>query len=247
MATYNATGITLAVHKYGDTGRVATFFTRERGKVEAAASGIGKPGSKLAAAVEPFTVSRLMFAEGKNMDRLSQAEVVEAFYVLRQDLERLAYGSYLLELTDLTTEPHEPLPELFDDLLAGLQAIAEGGDADLISLAFTLRLLAAHGTAPELSVCLECGEALAGEVGYAPMHGGFVCRRCSPGTGGRLTVSGAALGALRGLLTLPPERLGRLVLKAEVRRELSQVVRSHTDYHVGEQMKSRKFLDKLRR
>lgn len=247
MSTYNALGITLAVHKYGDTGRVATFFTRERGKVEAAASGIGKPGSKLAAAVEPFTVSRLMFVEGKTMGRLSQAEVVEAFYVLRQDLERLAYASYLLELTDLTTEPGEALPEVFDDLIAALRAIAEGGDADLISLAFTLRLLAAHGTAPELAVCLECGEPLAGDVGHAPVHGGFVCRKCSPGSGGRMVVSGEALGALRTLLTLPPERLGRLVLKAEVRRELSQVVRAHTDYHVGEQLKSRKFLDKLRR
>lgn len=247
MATYNATGIALAVHKYGDTGRVATFFTRERGKVEAAASGIGKPGSKLAAAVEPFTVSRLMFAEGRNMDRLSQAEVVEAFYALRQDLERLAYASYLLELIDLTTEPQEPLPQVFDDLLAALQAIAAGGDADLIALAFTLRLLAAQGTAPELQVCLECGQPLAGAVGYAPVQGGFVCQHCSPGSGGRMAVSGAALGALRGLLTLPLERLGRLVLKAEVRRELSQVVRAHTDYHVGEQMKSRKFLDKLRR
>ena len=247
MPTYNATGITLSVHKYGDTGRVATFFTRERGKVEAAASGIGKPGSKLAAAVEPLTISRLMFAEGKTMDRLSQAEVVESFYTLRQDLERLAYASYLLELTDVTTEPHEPLPEVYDDLVAALHAITGGGDSDLIALAFTLRLLAAHGTAPEITICLECGEALAGDAAFLPAQGGFVCRRCSPGSGGHVTISGAALGALRGLLTLPPERLNRITLQAEVRRQVSQVVRKHVDYHVGETLRSQKFLDKLRR
>lgn len=247
MPTYTATGITLSVHKYGDTGRVAAFFTRECGKVEAAASGIGKPGSKLAAAVEPLTVSRLLFAEGKNMDRLSQAEVIEAFYGLRSDLERLAYASYLLELTEVTTEPHEPLPEVFDSLVAGLQAIAGGGDSDLIASAYTLRLLAAHGTAPEVAVCLECGQALAGEAAFVPVQGGFICRSCSPGSGGHVTIAGMTLGALRGLLTLPPERLSRLSLPPEVRRQVSQVIRAHVDFHVGEPLKSRKFLDKLRR
>ncbi|MEI6503901.1 MAG: DNA repair protein RecO C-terminal domain-containing protein, partial [Armatimonadota bacterium] len=67
------------------------------------------------------------------------------------------------------------------------------------------------------------------------------------GSGGHVMISGMALGALRGLLTLPPERLGRLALTPEVRRQVSQVVRSHVDYHVGEQLKTLKFLDKVRR
>lgn len=247
MRTYSATGITLSVHKYGDTGRVATFFTAERGKVEAAARGVGKPGSKLAAAVEPFTVSRLLLVEGRNLDRLTQAEVIEAYLPLRHDLRGLAHGSYLLELTELLTEPGEPVPGLLEDLTAALNAIVAGDDPDLISLAFTLRLLAAQGMAPELGTCLECGETLAGAAGYAPAHGGLVCRRCAPQSQGRLTVSGEALGALRSLRTLPLSHLRRLQLKSSVRREMSQLVRAHADYHIGAPMKSRKFLDKLAR
>jgi recombinational DNA repair protein (RecF pathway) len=45
---------------------------------------------------------------------------------------------------------------------------------------------------------------------------------------------------------MTPDRLSRLNLKPEVRRQVSQVVRAHVDYHVGETLKSRKFLDKLR-
>jgi DNA repair protein RecO (recombination protein O) len=247
MRTYSATGITLSVHKYGDTGRVATFLTAERGKVEASARGVGKPGSKLAAAVEPFTVSKLLLAQGRNLDTLSQAEVIEAYLPLRHDLRGFAHASVLLELTELLTEPGEPVPGLFEDLLAALGAIVAGDDADLISLAFTLRLLHAQGTAPELQSCLECGAALQGEGGYAPAQGGLVCRQCSPQSQGRLTVSGQALGALRSLLTLPLSHLRRLNLTPAVRREMSQVVRAHVDYHVGGQLKSRKFLDKLSR
>lgn len=247
MPTYTVTGITLSVHKYGDTGRVVTFLTRERGKVEATARGVGKPGNKLAGALEPFTLSRLMLAEARGMDRLAQADVLESFFDLRHDLQRLAFGSYLLELTDLTTEVGQALPEVFDDLLAALRVIVAGSDPDLVAMAYTLRLLAAHGTAPEMEVCLECGERIAGDSGYAPLHGGFVCRRCTSGSGGRMPVSGATLGALRGLLTMPYDRLERLSLPSQVRREISLVVRAHTDYHTTSQLKSRKFLDKLER
>jgi DNA repair protein RecO (recombination protein O) len=247
MRTYDATGITLSVHKYGDTGRVATFFTAEHGKVEASARGVGKPGSKLAAAVEPFTVSRLLLARGRSLDALSQAEVIEAYLPLRNDLRALAYGSYVLELTDLLTEPGEAVPGLFEDIIAALDAIVAGDDADLLTLAFTLRLLQAQGMAPDLQVCLECGTALAGEAGYAPAQGGFVCRHCTPVSQGRLTVSGPAQGALRSLLTLPLSHARRINLGAPARREMSQVVRAHVDYHVGTPLKSRKFLDKLAR
>lgn len=247
MRTYNATGIALSVHKYGDTGRVVTFLTAERGKVEAAVRGVGKPGSKLAAAVEPLTVSRLQFAEGRSLDRLAQAEVVEAYLPLRHDLQRLAHASYLLELSDLLTEPGEPVPGLLEDLIEALNAIVAGGEPELLAQAFTLRLFAKLGMAPELQDCLECGAPLAGEAGYLPAQGGFACRQCTPGTGGRVTVSGQALGALRTLLTMSLSHLKRLSLTPSIRREMARVVQAHTDYHVGEQMKSRKFLDKLGR
>ncbi|MEN6305613.1 MAG: DNA repair protein RecO [Armatimonadia bacterium] len=247
MPTYSATGITLSTHKYGDTGRVVTFFTLECGKVEASATGIGKPGSKLAAAVEPMTLSKLFFTEGRGMDRLSQAEVIESHYNLRNDLIGLAHASYMLELTEALTEPGQPLPEVFEDLRAALAALVGGAEAALVATAYTMRLLASQGMAPELEVCLECGARLEGQAGYAPSSGGFVCRKCSPESGGRMQVSGAALGFLRGLLTVPFNRLGRVSVRLETRREVEQVVLLHSDYHVGEQLKSRKFLDKLRR
>jgi DNA repair protein RecO (recombination protein O) len=247
MRTYNATGLALAVHKYGDTGRVATFLTDEWGKVEAVAHGVGKPGSKLAAAVEPLTVSRLQFAQGRGLERLAQAEVVEAYLPLRHDVRTLAYASVLLELTDLLTEPGEAVPGLLADLTAALDALVTGEDPELLVLAFSLRLYVKQGMAPELGTCLECGGPLEGEAGYVPAQGGFICRRCAPGGQGRLVASGPALGALRTVLTLPLGHLRRLSLSPGVRREMARVVQAHTDYHVGEQLKSRKFLDKLSR
>ena len=247
MPTYTATGITLIARKYGDTGRVVSFCTRERGKVEAVARGVGKPASRLAAAVEPFTMSKLFFAEGRDLDRLTQAEVIEAHLPLRHDMRLYAYGAYLLELTNVTTEVGQAHPELFDDLAASLAALMAGDDAEIITWGFTLRLLVSQGSAPEVDVCVECGGELKGRASYAPGQGGFICQRCSPTSEGRLQVSGAALGALRSLATMPIARLNRVALKAQARREVSRVIRAHTDYHVGDNLKSRAFLEKMAR
>lgn len=245
MPTYNATGITLGAHKYGDAARVVTFFTRERGKVEATARGIGKPGSKLAAAVEPFTLSRLQFAEGRNLDRLTQAEVVEGYVALRQDIRRYAYGAALLELTALTTEPGQAVPDLFEALVAALAALVGATDLELIFWAYTLRLLQTQGNAPETEHCVHCGGKIAGQVCHLPVEGGFVCRECSPQSDGRVEVSGAAVGALRGLTTLPFDRLDRLSLGHSARREVSRIIRAHLSCHVGGELRSLAFLDKV--
>ncbi|NPV46032.1 MAG: DNA repair protein RecO [Armatimonadetes bacterium] len=247
MPTYNATGITLGAHKYGDAARVVTFFTRERGKVEATARGIGKPGSKLAAAVEPFTLSRLQFAEGRDLDRLTQAEVLQGYVPLRQDMRRYAYGAALLELTALTTEPGQAVPDLFEALVAALAALAGATDLELIFWAYTLRLLQTQGNAPEIEHCVHCGARITGQVWHLAVEGGFVCRDCSPQSNGRAQVSGAAVGALRGLVTLPFDRLDRLSLSQGVRREVGRVIRAHLSYHVSGELRSLAFLDKVSR
>lgn len=247
MPTYNATGICLGAHAFGDAARVVTFFTRERGKVEAVARGIGKPGSKLTAAVEPFALSRLQFAEGRDLDRLTQAEVLEGYLPLRQDMGRYAYGATLLELTALTTEPGQAVAELFEALLAALAALVAAADPELVFWAYTLRLLQTQGNAPETDCCVHCGGRITGPVYHIPAEGGFVCGECSPPNSGRVAVSGAAVGALRGLVTLPFARLDRLSLKAGVRREVGRVIRAHLSYHVSGELRSLAFLDQVTR
>lgn len=247
MDTYTATGVALSVHKFGDTGRVVTFFTRERGKVEASARGIGKPGSKLAAAVEPFTVSRLQLLAGRDLDKLTQAEVVEAFLPLRSDLTRYAYGAALLELTDLTTEPGQAVPGLFEELVAGLAALVTGEEPERLFWAFALRLLGSEGSAPVTEGCVHCGGKLTSRVCYLPGEGGFACSECRPAGEGQLVVSGATVGALHALTRLPLERIERLVMTPEVRRDVNRIVRTHLAHHGAGELRSLKFLDKLNR
>ncbi len=244
MATYSTLGITLLVHKYKGTGRVVSFYTPTRGKVEAVAQGIGRPSSKLAGAVELFALSKLMLAEGRDLDRLTQAEVIEAHYPLRQDLTRLAYASYVAELTAKTSEPGHPLPGLFERLAGTYSALCEAAEPELVLWSYLMGLFAAHGLAPDLEACCRCRATLKGDAWYVPADAGLVCADCRPGANGIL-ISAEARAAGRSLQRMAPAKLGRISLGDEARGQLRRLIDAHTDHQFGLETKSRKFIRQL--
>ena len=242
MPTYPATGITLLAHKFKGSQRVVTFYTREHGKVEAVAAGIGKPGSSLAGAVEPFALSRLFLVKGRDLDRLTQAQSLETFPQIPASLVAYGYGSWIAELTARATEPGQASSDLFDVLLASLRALAAGVSGPLVAAAYALTLLELLGVSPVLEECATCGQELAGAVGYRSEAGGLVCEECRAALGGALPVSPGARSLLHGLRRLSPDRLGALQVRPEEAGEVLGLVRRHLAYHLGLTLKSEEFL-----
>ena len=245
MATYAATGITLHVRKYKGTQRLVSFFTRERGKVEATLSGVGKPGSKLAPAAEPLTLSKLFFAEGRGLDRLIQCQVIESFYDLRKDLLRLGLGSYIAELVERTTEPGEPQPYLYDSFESAIAVLTTAKQPELVAWSFVLRHLEVHGVGPVIGVCVGCGDDLEGQSVYLAALGGCACRACDIAESDRLLVSPQARGALRSLAQMPHDRVDRLKLSPAVQGQIRDLLWRHIQYHMGVSLRSATFLRKM--
>ena len=245
MRTFPATGISLTVKKYRGTQRLVVFFTRERGKVEAVAQGIGKPGSRLASVVEPLVLSRLFFARGRQLDRLTEGEVLNSFYSLRADLQRFAYASYMAELTARATEPGLAIPELFDALRASLESLDSGARPEIVAWGFALRLMQQLGVAPVADKCANCGSALGVEVFYSPTVGGLICADCRHSGGSMLRLSATTAALLRSLLSFPIDRLPRLSCPPDSRAQLGELLRRHIAYHLGFTPVSERFLREI--
>ncbi len=222
------------------------FFTRERGKVEAVARGVGKPGSKLASLVEPLTLSKLFLARGRELDRLTEGDVINPFYGLRSNMRRFGYASYVAELTARATEPGLPMPQLFEALRASLEALEGGGAPDMITWGFALRLLGQLGVGPVLEQCANCGQSLTGQLRYSPSAGGLICAECaSAGGSGGFAVSGMTAGLLRCVATFPIDRISRLACPPVNRQEIGQLIRRHIEYHLGFVPKSQRFIEEM--
>ncbi len=242
MPTYSAEVITLSSRRIKDSEAVCHFLSREQGKIEASARGIGKPGSRLTPAVEVFTLSRAFFAEGRSLDHLTQCEIQDPFYALRTDVRRIGCAGFVVELVDKTTEPGEPHPEVFDLVRATLSALCEAADPQVVTWGFEIRYLDLTGLGPEIEACVSCGERdAAALVAFSPGLGGTLCRQCAGEDEHRVICPGT-LRTLAALRRLGPEGAGRLRIEPRIYRELARLMTEHRRFHIEADIKSAKFL-----
>src|SRR5438045_4093476 len=101
---YRCEAVVLRQRRLGEADRILTLYTPQLGKVEAVAKGVRKQTSRKAGHLEPLTLSSLLIASGRNLDIITQAETVESFLPLREDLTRLSRGMYVAELVDRFSE-----------------------------------------------------------------------------------------------------------------------------------------------
>ncbi len=244
LKTYTATGITLLVRRFRGSERIATFFTREQGKVEAVVSGVGKPGSKLAGALEPFTLSQLFFTHGRSLERLTQAQVQTVWRRLPEDVVRYGYAAWMAELTAQATEPGSPNPALFEALAGHLAALDAGASAPVVAAAYGLILLEDLGIAPVLDRCARCGGECAGGAWYDAAAGGLVCGSCGA-SAAELQLTPGHRALLGGLRRLPADRLHTLQPRDADIRQVLALLRRHIAYHQGLALRSDAFLSQI--
>jgi DNA repair protein RecO (recombination protein O) len=95
--------IVLRHSDWGEADRLLGLFTRELGKVRAIAKWVRKARSRKAGHLEPFTQVSLLLARGRDTLIVTQAEAVDAHLALREDLVRVGYAAYVIELLDRFT------------------------------------------------------------------------------------------------------------------------------------------------
>ncbi|HWJ60839.1 MAG TPA: DNA repair protein RecO [Acidimicrobiales bacterium] len=194
MALYRDQGIVLRTYKLGEADRIVSFMTERHGKVRAVAKGVRKTKSKFGARLEPPTHVALQLYEGRELDIVTQAESIDHFRAIREDLDRLTRAVTMLEAVDQLSLEREPNPELYKMLLGGLKAIAERNSALLVA-GFHWKLLALEGFRPVVEHCAAC-EREDGLVAFDPDVGGLLCTDHRQGT----RVSPEAVAMLQEIL-----------------------------------------------
>lgn len=225
-----------------------TLLTPERGKLRVVAKGIRKPRSRKAGHLELFTRASLLVAAGRDLDLITQAQAVETYRPLREDLVRGAYAAYAVELLDRFTPEHQEAGEVYDLLANMLGWLCAASDPALPARYYELRLLALAGFQPELRRCVLGGETIVAEAQYFSVpQGGAVCARCGRGQPGLLSISLEALKYLRYFQVQPYSRVAGLKLDPGLLAEMERVLQRYIVYLLERQLKSVEFLKLIRR
>ena len=170
--SFRAEAIVLRHSDWGEADRLLTLYTLEMGKVRAIAKGARKIRSRKAGHLEPFTRVNLQLARGRQMYIVTQAETIDAFLTLRDDLTSIGYTSYVLELIDRFTYDEDENGALYRLLKDTLGRLNQTEDPQLVLRYFEIRLLDFLGYRPELVQCVENGEEIqAQDQFFSPARG----------------------------------------------------------------------------
>jgi DNA repair protein RecO (recombination protein O) len=197
MTLFRDQGVVLRTIRIGEADRIVTLMTEQNGKVRAVAKGVRRTGSKFGSRLEPFSHVALLGWQGRgDLDIVNQAEVIDTFRPVREDLDRMASAMSMLEVVDQVGQERHANPRLYSMLVGALSALAER-DSVMVTPAFFLKVLALEGTEPVLDACASCGEEdIEKLVAFDLVEGGVLCRNCRRGR----SLSGEGLALLKRIL-----------------------------------------------
>ena len=245
---YKTAGIVLRQRKLGEADKVLTIFTPNLGKLDAVAKGVRRPRSKLAGHVEPLTHTSFLVARGRTLDIVTQAQAIDDFLPLREDLERMGRALYAVELVDrFTAERQESYP-VFRLLLETLSRLAERKDLDTVLRYFEMRLLGYAGFRPQLERCVACGAALKPTTNYWSASGGGVI--CPASVAGEQVVRALSVNGLKVLRLMQSSsfaEVARVAIPQSLAAELERHLREYLRYVLERDIRSADFIDRLRR
>ena len=225
---------------------MVTVFTGEMGKVRAVAKGARKSTSRLVGHLEPLTLAQLSMARGRDLDIVSQAEVIEGFATLKEDLASITRGLYVAELLDGFGPEDAPSPELYRLAISVLKTLPVALDPEAPLRFFEFHLLRLNGMLPELYHCVECRREVApDEHRFSVNFGGVLCPACSPLEARVRPLSLRAMKVLRLMHRGSLRETALLSLNSTLSSELKATLSGSVRYWLGKEVRTISFLEKL--
>ena len=244
--TYRCDGLTLRKASIGEADLVVTLFTGERGKVRAVGKGARRSSSKLVGHLEPLTLTRLSMAHGRELDIVSQAEVLDGFSSVKADLPTMTRGLYVAELLDGFGPEDSPAPGLFRLAVNVLRKLPDATEPEAPLRYFEFHLLRLTGMLPELYQCVECRRDVEPDCHRFSVNlGGVLCTACTPAEAWVRPLSLRAMKVLRLMHRGGLGNVSSLKVNPALAAELKSILANTVRYWLGKEVRSNSFLERL--
>ena len=244
--TYRCEGLTLRKASIGEADLVVTVFTAEHGKVRAVGKGARRSSSRLVGHLEPLTLARMSMARGRELDIVSQAEVLDGFAEVKADLDMMTRGLYVGELLDGFGSEDSPSPALFRLAVNVLRVLPAAADPESPLRYFEFHLLRLTGMLPELYNCVECRREVEPDSHRFSVNlGGVLCIDCLPLEAQVRPLSLRAMKVLRLMHRGSLADVSSLSLNQSLSLEIKSILSGAVRYWLGREVRSGSFLERL--
>ena len=252
---YSTEAIVLRRNDYGEADRLLTLMTPHLGKLRVMAKGARKITSRKAGHIELFTRTNLLLAKGRTFDIVSQAELIETYRLLREDMQRGSLAHYFCELADQFGQEDNEDEALFNLLANGLRWLCDAPDAKLAARHFELKLLTLSGYEPRLFRCALTDAPLEADLNltaaqiiltaFSPQHGGVLCNAAARQAREAVLLTPSALNLLRVLQTKSFDEIRVLTVSDDLHSQIERALQRYMNFVLERAPKSALLLKQL--
>jgi DNA repair protein RecO (recombination protein O) len=234
--------IVLKSMKYRETSKIVAFYTHKFGKISAIVKGARRSKSKYGSSLEPMSyVSVVIYKkEGRELQTVSQCDVIKPFRHLTDDLDKIAVGLSVIELVSIVAHEEEENIPLFNLVIDTLTALndAKRNPSNLF-YSFQMHLAQVLGFQPIFDRCISCGSDILStasineSIEYHLDKGGPLCVNCSNVPGHRTKLSPKVFNILERIASTSTfDSMQNLEIDKKSRNEIESFLWSYLQYHV---------------
>ncbi len=223
MATTKISGIVLAENNMGDYDKMLTMLTPNFGKISCTAKGARRPKSSLLAGTQLFCFGEYLMYKGTSTYHINSCEIIEMFYKIRTDLDKLKYAIHINKIIIDVTEENENCFNILQLLLNTLYTISETDKSLELTLSiFKMRLLCILGFTPRILSCTNCKEKE--KIKYFSIKdNGFKCEKCGKQDKSSIEISESTKNAIKYVVTAPSKKIYSFNLKDNALKEFDLI------------------------
>lgn len=249
MAIQTTEAFVLNRRDFRETSILATFYSKDFGKIKGILKGIRAERSRYGSCAELFSLNRIVFYEKTKgeFNNITQCDLIDGLFGIRKSLKAIAYGSCLAELVDTLTEPDEKNVQIYELLSKSLKLLSGGEEPNKIARIFELRLLSSLGFAPSLNSCIHCGADVSEKARFSLRHGGMLCERCLKEDTGARAISRGTVKTLKHINSAKLDSLLKFKISRSIETELNILVEELLESHLDKPLKSKKFIKEIQR
>lgn len=226
-------GIVLKEIRYKDTSKILSVYTKKYGKISVMARGAYKPKSQMIASTQPFCYNEYSFHNGRNFYYINQADILDSFYSIREKIERVAYGHYLLELVDKSIPEEQENEKIFDLLIKGLSVLSALDDNYLkFIIAYELKFISFLGYKPHLDRCVTCKSTEINSAKFSILEGGLICEECFPMDYHASRINTEIYKCMYGLMYSPLDKIDQVEVDEDILYQVHKLMISYILHNI---------------
>lgn len=141
MRNFKTEGIIIRRRNFKDADRILTVLTADHGKIAVKASGIRRIPSRRSAHVELLNHCVLTLYNGQAFPVLTEAQTIDSFTPIKEDLHKIGLAYHLCELVDGLCPENQENRQVFNLVKATLTRLSFEEDASALVHDFQTDLL----------------------------------------------------------------------------------------------------------